>query len=677
MKLRLLLVITALGLAIGLIPTVPAFSAESTWQASVGAEGRDYNVSGNMAKFNEYRDLKSGGVFGKVDAKYDSPTYGFSIMGKDMGYDTQHYRLEGGAYGKFKYFLDYNEIVHNVTEDAKTLYSGAGDAVLGGNPALNQNPDIWSNSFDYSTKRKKLSTGLGISVMRPFFFNISYGSEKKEGIKPTGVSSNMPGASSVELPEPIDYKTNTFKAEGGYSKNPFFLSFSYLYSDFSNGTQDLFFTPPAGGLAVPLSLAPDNTSHKLAMKGSIKLPFNSRFSVHLADGKTTSSSDSFPTFDGRVDTRNYDLTFTSNPLRFLDVKAYYKYYERDNKSSGSQLFNGNPTPVVPFYYKNEVAGAEVGVKLPAKFYLNGGYKIVQTDRYEKGQINPAAVLPYTYDNVYFADMKWSGLDVMVAKIGYERLARGADYRTFESSQEMNRKFAYAAQDRDTLKIGVDLFPSEAFNLGLEYRYKKADYNDTILGVREDERNAFSFNADYAFRKFAKLSGYFDYEKVVVKESMLTGQTLPAPQPSAWRAQQDEKTYGYGLRADVFAVPNKLTFVLQHDYVRNIGNSDFTFFDPSIYTNIGVPAGSPISSIPNWDSYQLYSYRITALYNWTKSLTMKLGYAYERYKYSDAQYNSYQYYNSASPGSSQGYLTGAYANPSYSANILFGGLTYRF
>jgi len=55
----------------------------------------------------------------------------------------------------------------------------------------------------------------------------------------------------------------------------------------------------------------------------------------------------------------------------------------------------------------------------------------------------------------------------------------------------------------------------------------------------------------------------------------------------------------------------------------------------------------------------------------ESLAFTLGWAYEKYVYDDAQYNGYQY----APGTA--YLTGAYANPNYRANVYFLSAAYKF
>ena len=70
------------------------------------------------------------------------------------------------------------------------------------------------------------------------------------------------------------------------------------------------------------------------------------------------------------------------------------------------------------------------------------------------------VLPHNEDHIFFADLKWSGLDFMSVRLGYEGMERKADYQTDASEDALNQQFAYAAQKRDTFKATVDLFPMD-------------------------------------------------------------------------------------------------------------------------------------------------------------------------------------------------------------------------
>jgi MtrB/PioB family decaheme-associated outer membrane protein len=691
MKPTLFPIILILGLVMSLGLCAAVYSQEKSLEGTIGATGKVSDVNGSRAKYHEYSDDKPGGVFGDVEANYDSPSHSMRLKVTDPGYDTQHYRLEGNVYDKFKYWFDYNEIIHNITSGARSFYNGVGTDTLSGRAGTDFT--TWPSRFDYFTKRKKFDTGLDLKLARPFFFDVSYNHENKYGIRPAGTQlGSTAGNFFAEIPEPVDYRTDNINLEGGYAKNPFFFSLGYIYSNFHNENADINFTnelglPPTSGGRF-FSLAADSKMHKFTFQGNVKLPMNSKFSLKLGDTRTRSETVSFTTFDGKVNTKDYQATFTTNPLRFLEAKLFYKYYDRDNRSTSqtvTDLFDGGLIATNPLSYTTYSYGGDLGFRLPAELHLNTGYKRIDThrkfvDEIDPADINPADVLPYNRDNTYFADLKWTGLDFMSAKIGYERLSRGAHFRTNESRILPFRMYSYSAQDRDTLKAVVDLFPTDSLNMNLEYNYKKTNYNDTLFGVTGDRRHFFSFSGDYAFKKLFRLSTYVDAEKAKLEQLTTTSATTMTPQ---WKSKLEEINYGYGAKAEIFAIPKKLTFTLQGDYARNHGYNDFTFYGTAaqFLTAFQLPAGGgslPVN-IPNVDSYQQYSLRFITTYYWSDAIVVRAGYAYDRYKYSDAQLNGYQYIVTLPTAGSPvtGYLGGAYASPSYSVNTFFLAMTYRF
>jgi MtrB/PioB family decaheme-associated outer membrane protein len=668
--------IIVLALIIGLVLLSDAFPQDRTMEGEISVSGVLINVEGKEgghAKFTEYRDLRGdGGVYGRARLNLDTEKYFLNFEGSDFGYDTQYYKIDGGMWGKFKFDLFYDEIPHNIAFDARTFFSGAGRDTLTGAP--NTNVGSW-NTFDYSSERRKYGGSFKFDMLKPLFFDVSYSREEKEGIKPAGIAATTPGGISVELPEPIDYVTNNMKLEAGYAKAPLFLSVNYFYSSFNNSNENLNFWNPVTGAADTLALPPDNHYYKLAFNGGIKLPFNTRFNTNLGNGRTTSEHSFFPSFDGKVETQNYDFVVTSNPVRFLDAKVYYKYYKRDNKSDESLGIVD-----VFFNYKISTTGADLGFRLPAKFYLTGGYKYVRTNRENVGETDPTAVLPFNKDNIYSVELKWNGLDFMDLRVGYEKLDRDAQYRTAETAVALARRFAYAAQNRDTYKAHIDIFPLDKLNAGLEYRYRNTDYTDTMLGLKSDKRNEISIDADYTIGNIAKLYGYSDFGWVKFDQLQQTVVT-----PGNWDAKQWDRTFGYGIGAEIYAIPNKLTLVFQHDYLKSNGSVDY-FLDPILFTAAsgtglaGVGANNNNVDIGRWDDYTLYSFRIKTVYNFTKSLAALVGYAYERYNYKDAQLDGYRFVNPLGgpvTGTNGAYLTGAYNDQSYNANIVFGGVTYKF
>lgn len=663
--------------AICLIHISIALAEERRIEGEISATGAYIGVDahgGGEAKFTEYKDLReNGGFYGRVRLNYDTEKYFLNFKAGDIGYDTQRYKLEGGMWGKFKYDLFYQEIPHHITFDARTFFLGAGSDTLTGAP--NTNVASW-NTFDHSFERRQYGGGMKINLMKPFFLNASFQREERDGIKPTGAAGTTPGGIGIELPEPVSYVTNNLKLETGYARKPLFLSLSYLYSGFNNSNTTLNFRNPATGAQDIFSLPPDNTYHKGSFKGAVKLPFNTKFSTNIGFSKGKSESSAFPTltggrtdFKGEVKTLNYDIALTSNPVHFLDVKVFHKYYKRNNRSDEV------PGIVEEFLdYKVRHYGGELGFKLPARLYLSGGYQHVRTEReFIKAFQDPFLVLPFNKDNIYFAELRWSGLDFMDLRVGYEKLDRDAKERTSQADLQPNKMFAYDSQDRDTFKASVDLFPLESLNFGFEYRHKRSDY-DARFGLKKDTRDEFATNVAYTLGKTAKLYGNVDFAWVTFHPDLVRTQ---AATDLPWKAKQKDKTFGYGLGTEIYAIPNKLTFVFQHDYLRSNGNIDFTIDSGLLIAANGLGgATNDTVDIMRSEDYTLYSFKFKTIYNLTKSLTASIGYAYERFSYRDDQLDGYRYVPATS-GTNGAFLTGAYKDQSYKANVIFLGLSYKF
>jgi MtrB/PioB family decaheme-associated outer membrane protein len=664
------------AMMICLVPFSHALSQENkTIEGEINLTGIWVDVDGKeggKAKATEYRDLQEdGGLYGSARLKLDTDKYFLNFEAGDFGYHTQYYRIDGGMWGKFKLNLFYNEIPHNITFDARTPFVGAGsDTLLG---ATNTNFATW-NTFDYEILRQQYGGGFKVDVLRPFFLDVSFERENRNGIKPIGAARSNPGNWTFELPEPIEYVINNLMVSAGYAKKPLFLSLNYVYSNFRNDNSALY-VPALVDAPRAISLPPDNAYHRGTFKGAVSLPFNSRVSTNV--GFSSGSSDTpvvsliSSGYRGKADTLNCDVALTSNPFRFLDAKVYYKYYMRNNKSD-------DPTGAVSTFldYKIATYGGELGLRLPQNFYLSGGYKYVRTERKEEGVSDPLLILPSNMDNNFFVDLKWSGLDFLEARAGYERLDRDVQYRTPQSAVNPARQFYYAAQKRDTVKAMLDIFPLENLNFGLEYRYKNTDYSDTIFGLRREQGHEVEASADYSLGKIAKVYAYGDFEwvKFNQREAAQSGLT------GTWRATQWDENWGYGIGAELYVIPKKLTIVLQHDYMTSDGAVDFTL-DPGLFvaaTGLGAASGANNNNIDigRWDDYTLYSFMIKAVYSISKNFEASLGYAFETYSYNDAQLDNYRF-APVGVNSNTAILTGAYKDQSYTEHLVFTGITFKF
>jgi MtrB/PioB family decaheme-associated outer membrane protein len=703
---RTFAIYTAIMLA--LFSFLSSYAEGGLLSGEIKLKGEAVSLSGNEAKFDEYGDQRDGGLFGKVTLGYDAENYYLQFRASDMFYDTERYQLDGGMWGKFKYNLYYNEIIHNYTFDAKTFYSGAGrdsltfsGTYIGAGQPVTTDPATWTNTFDYSVQRRQYGGGFKLEILKPFYLDVSVSREERDGIYPVAASRyTSPQGGFVELPAPVDYVTDTLKAEIGYATKPLSASLAYFYSKFDNDNENLSFRFPstaAGGVTDPdiFTLPPDNKYYKLAFKGMAKLPFNSSLNVNAGYSHNTSEVDVLTymlyasssgassnaakktitgltdsTFDGEINTTNVDVVLTTRPVSFLDGKIFYKYYDYDNESNEitgtGQGGNGTYTNHL-FEYKKNAFGGEVGIKLPAKITVTPYYRYMMTDRKRDD-------IPETTDNIYGVDVKWAGLDFLTAKVGYERLDRGADYELEFGAGTVGPygiAFDGAPQKRDTFKASLEIYPLNNLSIGLGYKHKKSDYEETSYGLLEEKSDEFNLNMDYTIGKLVTLSGYFDYE--IYNHHQASTPSADTTDTLGWKLEQEDQSYDYGIAADIHIIPNRLTVRAQYDNVRSNGNADLTYLATAFPGS--TPAGfynNDNLDITNWDDYRTESVMVKAIYSASKNLSLAVGYAYEKFKYNDAAIDGYNYYPQ-----SNSFLTGAYSEPSYQANIVFFTLAYKF
>lgn len=696
-----------------LLLTAFLYSDDSeTFNGELEAKAAEIDNRGNDAKFNEYSD-QGDGFYGRLKFLYDSERYFLKFNAQDMGYRTQSYELEGGSLTIFRMYFKYNEIPHNFTYDARTIFSGAGtDKLTASSHFLLGDPSTYTpaNLFDYSILRKYGEGGFKLDILKPFYFNVSFSREGKDGIKPAAIPLTMGGGSYfVELPEPVSYTTNNLNAEWGYAKNPLFLSLSYFKSEFSNKNEYLFFTNVynISTFGAPkddyLTLPPDSKSDNLNFKGTVKLPLkttlNLKFShtngssrynlmdyyVRNVTGGIQNVTLSDLKFDGKFSTKDYDIIITSRPLSFLFAKIFYNSYDKENKSdritqTDSNVNGGNPFTPHLFDYKKQKSGVEFDLKLISKLSLISGYTFLKVDRH-RGD------LPETEDDIYTLDLRWKGVDFVVAKLGYERIDRSAVHHIpetlFETDQALANvveqflfRFDGAPMERDTYKASFEIYPLEALYLNLHYKDKKSSYKETILGLKSDKRREFGMDFDLKIGNFATLSAYGKYEKSELPQfqrySIPSGTLDPFAPGNAdsynWQLTGKNKTYNYGGLAELIAIPEKLSFNLNYDYIKSDGISDFSFFDYTPQQN---------SDILNVDDYVRKSFSLKATYLFNDNFSFSACYIYENFNYKDIAVDGYDYTYNGGSDTSITSLTGAYMEPSYKANQAFISISYKF
>jgi len=680
MKSRSLFFAAAALLILPTVNSLAADDADTEGYLELGIRGVDED--GNSAKFEEYRDLTDG-VFGNALLDYFKGSYYFGVEGKNIGQDDQFYMLKGGDYGKFKYSFFYDEIPHNLSFDDKTFFSGIGTSnltILGIDPF---NEAAW-RTFDYTVDRKNYGGDVGISLKSPFFVDLGVNRQEKDGLKPLG-SGGFSG--QVEMPEPVDYTTDNFTIAGGYHSSDLLFKVSGLLSSFDNDKEYLQWMNPFTGVNEVNTLPPDNDYGKIAANMTWrKLPMMSSLLVNGSYSNLSNDiaiSDlhvSVPeglnqmTFDGDVSYTTISASLVSRPFQGLDTRLFYDYLDKDNDSSIIQYIgDGNATDL--FGYTKNNAGLDVNYDLAAQTKLGAGYGYQNIDRRNRPDVESNT------DNLLYVKLKNTSLEYLAARVEYSYLDRDADqeYETGisiydpEYIERFVQRFDYTTKKQNLLKVALEIYPVDAVDFGLEYRYANNDYDDTTLGRTEDKGHEFYVDFMWRAAQMLNLSGFAGYEKYEADSNhynftagsgsppQAADPTINDGNPSSYRWSQflDDDFWTFGLLGEMPLMQDRLKLSLSWQYQTSDGGTDFS-----------TEGTTPLVPIDQSEDYDLTTVEAKIRYALTETLDLALGYMYEKMNYDDLQYIGYEYQPNGS------ILSGAYADHDYEAHIGYFTVRYK-
>ena len=705
------LLLTALAAAIS-----SAYAQEETGglQGYVGIGGiytHPTSTNTNEFKLREYRDLDSGAT-GVVDLRMDSGDWWTRLFGENIAREDQFIEVKGGKYGVFKYSLYNDKIIHNWTFGAITPFSGKGTNNLTFTAPISTNTATWGK-FDYGVSHDNAGGYAEASPFAgsPFYFRVNTNVKESSGVKPLGAAGTSPGGPAYELPAPIDWRTTDIGGEIGYSTKRMHLSLSYTYSKFDDANNFLSWRTPAvtSGPNVEVStIAPDNKMQRWVANGVFKqMPFDSTLAVRgtwakyesnfaimptylsvtgsqpAGVGNTRNSGSSSPNFDGEVENKTLSLAYNSNWAKQWSSKIYYNYYERDNSSThvvftpsgpgsggtcdvNNQTGASLPTCTTEFlHFKRQNLGADGYWRINAtnKLTLGLDYNKVERERVDFDR---------TQDFKVTAEWKSGMWEYADFRVKYIHLDRDADFQLGTASSPFVRdlyRFDVAPLKRDTLKVAFDMNPMPLLDMGVELNVKRSRYEQTTLGRTDDRREEVSLSASYGDAASLRMTSFFDWEHTQYDSNHWVGDvaTYPTPNPSAgayfWNSRVHDRNWLAGLAGD-WIVNDKLKVYASAIWQKGDGGVDFT-----------APSVANAQNITNYDDFQKRAFNIKAMYRADKNVEFTFGYAYEKYTYSDIQLNDY--INNIRTGSNQNFFSGAYANPNYRVNIIYGMLAWRF
>ena len=356
--------------------------------AEVGGLPRTFK--GDKAWFEQYRDIPESVIVPQLQLLIGGKKedYYLNFNAVEVGRHDQGYNLRVGRYGLVDMEFSWDQIPHIFSLDtARTPYGrpgGGGTFTLPSKPTTTAGTDVrdWVNGAANPVDLK-LFNGIGRFNLRytptpGWTFTGTYWSNNNSGKRAFGaLFGTSPGSFNItELTEPISYQTNNIEFGGEYAGNGWTLGVKYTGSFFHNNTSTLVWDNPinltgvgnacvntptyqTNGTGGPcrgrMDLYPSNQAHTFSMTGTAALPMKTQFLGTVSYGWRLQDDRFLPftinptiaqprisatNLDGDVRPLMVNTTLVNRYFDKLDLKAYYRLYDYDNRSKRVSLPDG-------------------------------------------------------------------------------------------------------------------------------------------------------------------------------------------------------------------------------------------------------------------------------------------------------------------------------------------------
>lgn len=616
-------------------------AAPYEYNGQIGLGGKVLSESGDSAKGQEYQDKDSAAI-GFIDLNAFKGGY---YLHFDLGEKVE---LSGGRFNEFKYSVYYNDLRHNISQDARTHYLGldSNRLVDSGNQA---DPSQWTR-FNYYVEHETLGIDTEWSFNTPFYVEIGAEQRESDGRLPYGSYSSSPSA-MIELPAPVDWTTETAFLGAGYRTDELVLSLRAEVSEFDNDDEVLFWDADVtGGVSNQgLSLAPDSDYSKVAGQ-LVWRPdmWDSSLAVRASHSQHDNSLDLYKIeagagkFDGEVSNTSFDAAFNFSPVDPLDAKVYLKYFERENDGDTVTAVD-DPITNSLNEYDSTTVGFDLGYALSAKTSIDGGFEYSDTDLDGRSDADG-----YEDTELY---LQWRNRSIesldLRAKVGY--LERDGDPNK-QNSAVANGERSYDVSDmeRTTVELAAMIMVSDNIDLGIDFAWWDADYDDTDFNLTDLEHYETYLTVGYYEPDMFTSSLYFGYE---YDETDMTSDS-----GGGYKEVKEFDTIAYGINVEVPLFDVLVVSALwDHSWVD--GEADFNRADLVDFDDV--------------EDYEIKTFELKCDYDFSETIAFTVGYLYEKYEFDDDLWDGYAYL----PGDST--LSGAYSDQDFENNIGYFMAKYRF
>lgn len=635
---------------------------ESTVEVKFG------HLSDDTTKFRRYGGPATDGFKAtlNLDLRYkdkeNDARYSHTQI-KGLGSDTVHFNHRTGEQGNYSVGIEYREKALFQEQNLNSPLRGHGDLYL---PTLaaGEPVDTHLQSWDIQHKRESFRISGQKVIEQDWKLNFVINREDKTGNRLQGFGY-WTDQSGFQMPAPVDQRTDQFDVSLEYRGEKLQARVGYHLSQFSQLSDNHFkvdnlnspdLTNPD---SLNLSLAPDNSYHRVTTSMAYALSNATRFSGELDLGRAT-QDDAFvqdaayqnnldilgvSSLDAKYNTTRLGLRATHRLNPGTMLKASYRLDDRDNKTDihkqleGDAFFtNVKQRDTRTHSWTRHTADVDANIRLPLRSNLLIGTRYEDTDRKTGARGETQEVTVHGRLRSQLASSVTSGL-----KVSYGQLAGSTYDETYlTNNTPAMRTYHLASVDKTLVTANANWNGLEQLALGVEVTYKDFDYTKSEAGLQEDKRLATTLTADYFpsnnFSGYA-FATYEDGERLQAGTSTkLTHEITTISLGIGGKAKLTEDGR-YSLGLDLLVVNSET------DITANTGNN-FTTLE------------SNLTELRLYGDYQA-----------SKALTYKLAYLMHDYKDQDWALNA-----TALPNA---YLSMGASEYKETVHLVVGSVAYRF
>jgi MtrB/PioB family decaheme-associated outer membrane protein len=652
----------------------PAPAAPIATSAEIELGARLSGFSGDSARAQRLRDLRSGPTIDRLRYVRDGGTWLFDAEVDHAGYRDQRYAARIQRFGRVTAAFEWNQVplFYNDASHSPFRVENAGvlrlddtiQAAVQNRTATIAAYDSRISIFDTRTRRDVAAVRVDYDLTRALDLRVAFTTTRRSGEQPWNASFGFSNA--IELAAPIDQRTNDLTTAVEWSNPRGMARLAYDGSWFTNRVETLTWDNPLrftdqthpnaysagdGSSQGRMALWPGSSAHTVSAAGSVALPARSRAFAMVSVGHWLQDQQLLPhtintaiapiplaretaEADARITAMTYRVT--SRPGTRWWLSGQYRLYDYDNQTPHFPIgqyvrLDGNVGTSVtggsePFAYTRHFVDLDASYTASRFIALRAGYGQEQDDRTFR-------LFEETLDRTVRASVDTTALAWGSLRLQYDRSVRtgsGLDEQVLSDigEQVSLRQFDISDRTRDRVSAIVQVTPLSMLGVSGSLSIGQEKRPEAAFGLQDNDVRGFTLGLDYAPTDTAGATLTYGVERYATRQR--SRQANPGVQfndPTRdWWTDMDEDVHTLAVQFDVAPLfDRRATLTGGYDYV---GSRATYLYELAPNSTLVTP--QQLAPVRN----TLHTANVEVRYAMTRQLALGVGYRFNGYDVED-------------------------------------------